>query len=262
MKLLLGDVEETALIPLAIRANETQRKNARITDNKAVEIISRLNIVTKQYDKFMSHEGVIARTIIIDKIVKDFIEKYPNALCVNLACGLDDRFSRVDNGKILWYDIDLDDMIRIRQKVYQQTERRKMISGNALEKDYTAQIQKRENVIVIAEGLLMYFSREQVKTLVGILAEHFENGRFVCELMHPLMTGNGKYHDTVKDTNADFGWGTKSGHEIESLCDGIKLVNEISLNSVMKKYSVRGFLMSVIPGVKSLNNRIAIFKIK
>ena len=36
MDLQLGDVQETALIPLAIRANETKRKNARIYDEKAV----------------------------------------------------------------------------------------------------------------------------------------------------------------------------------------------------------------------------------
>lgn len=31
MNLQLGDIQETALIPLAIRANETKRENARIT---------------------------------------------------------------------------------------------------------------------------------------------------------------------------------------------------------------------------------------
>ena len=34
--LKLNNVEETMLIPLAIRANETQRKNARIRDKKDV----------------------------------------------------------------------------------------------------------------------------------------------------------------------------------------------------------------------------------
>ena len=57
MDLILGDVQTTALIPLAIKANETKRKNARITDNKAVEIIDALGVDTAQYDKFMSHEG-------------------------------------------------------------------------------------------------------------------------------------------------------------------------------------------------------------
>ena len=56
MNLQLGDVEETALIPLAVRANETKRKNARIQDGKAVEIIDTLRIETKKYDKLMTHE--------------------------------------------------------------------------------------------------------------------------------------------------------------------------------------------------------------
>ncbi len=42
MKLQLGDVEVTALIPLAVRATETKRKNAVIRDYKAVKIIDEL----------------------------------------------------------------------------------------------------------------------------------------------------------------------------------------------------------------------------
>jgi len=38
MELKLGDVQTTALIPLAVKANETLRKNPRIRDQKAVEI--------------------------------------------------------------------------------------------------------------------------------------------------------------------------------------------------------------------------------
>lgn len=39
MELTFGDVEETALIPLAIKASETKRPNPRIIDRKAKEII-------------------------------------------------------------------------------------------------------------------------------------------------------------------------------------------------------------------------------
>lgn len=73
MELKLGDVQTTALIPLAIKASETLRPNARITDPKAVEIIDALEIDTKPYDKFLSHEGVIARTIMLDRQLKEII---------------------------------------------------------------------------------------------------------------------------------------------------------------------------------------------
>ncbi|MCH5255096.1 MAG: hypothetical protein J1F41_09225 [Lachnospiraceae bacterium] len=39
MNLQLGDIQETALIPLAIRVNETKRRNARIHDGKAVDTL-------------------------------------------------------------------------------------------------------------------------------------------------------------------------------------------------------------------------------
>ena len=38
MELKFGDVQETALIPLAIKASETVRPNARITDYRAKEM--------------------------------------------------------------------------------------------------------------------------------------------------------------------------------------------------------------------------------
>ena len=44
MNLQFGDIQETALIPLAIKASETARPNARIKDLKAKEIIDTLGV--------------------------------------------------------------------------------------------------------------------------------------------------------------------------------------------------------------------------
>ena len=119
MELKLGDVQTTALIPLAVKANETLRKNPRIKDKKAVEIIRTLKIDTKPYDKFMSHEGVVARTIMLDRQLKGIINNAPDTVIVNVGAGFDDRFSRVDNGRIIWFDLDLPDTIAVRKKLFQ-----------------------------------------------------------------------------------------------------------------------------------------------
>lgn len=132
MKLKLGDVQETMLIPLAVRAMETKRDKARIKDLKSVEIIETLGLDAQKYNKFLTYEGVVARTILIDGFAKSFIEKHPDAVCINLGCGLDDRFSRVDNGRILWYDIDLPDSIDVRRKAFEDTERRKCFQATYL----------------------------------------------------------------------------------------------------------------------------------
>lgn len=160
MTLQLGDIQTTALIPLAIKANETLRKNARIHDMKAVEIIKNLNIDTKAYDKFISHEGVVARTIMLDKMVKDFIKSNPNAVIVNMGAGFDDRFSRVDNGSISWIDLDLPDSISARKKAFPERERVTMISGSILEESWcnavNEEIQKKECSCFIYCGRSFY----------------------------------------------------------------------------------------------------------
>ncbi|MCD7998781.1 MAG: hypothetical protein LUH21_16280 [Clostridiales bacterium] len=75
MESKLGAIQETMMIPLAIKANETLRPNARINDEKAVEIIRQLNVHTDKYDKFMSHEGVVARTIMFDRALNGYLKK-------------------------------------------------------------------------------------------------------------------------------------------------------------------------------------------
>ena len=209
----LGDVQETALIPLAIRANETERKTARIHDNKAVAIIRELDVDTEKLDRFFSHEGVIARTVMFDEAVKKLFRKYPGAVCVNIGCGLDDRFTRVDNGKVQWFHVDLADSIEMRKHFFHETEREHMLAADILRAGWTEQIPKNQVVIVIAEGLFMYFSKEQVQTVLNSITGYFDRGFLLVELMHPKMM-NEKKHDTVKNTSAKFGWGTVTGREI------------------------------------------------
>ena len=91
----LGVVQETMLILLVIKANETLRQKARIRDEKAVEIMKQLQMDTEKYDKFMSHEGVVARTIMFDQALKQFLEKYPEALCPGLTLLRENSFNDV-----------------------------------------------------------------------------------------------------------------------------------------------------------------------
>jgi len=187
MDLKLSDVEETALIPLAIKASETSRKNARIKDYKAKEIIDTLGVDVSKYDPFMSHEGVIARTIMFREKLGELIAQYPDAVCINLGCGFDDKFSQVDNGTITWFDVDLPEQIAARRKVYEDRERCTMLEGSALGTDWMAAIPKDHMTIVVMEGVLMYFSEEEVKTCLKNLADNFENGYLLAELMCTFM---------------------------------------------------------------------------
>ncbi len=258
MELTFGDVEETALIPLAIKASETSRKNARIVDLKAKDIIDTLGVDVSKYDPFLSHEGVVARTIMYRDELKKLIAKYPDALCINLGCGFDDKFSQVDNGRITWFDVDLPDQIEKRRKVYEDRERCKMIPGSALDAEWTKQLPKSDMNIIVMEGVLEYFQKGQVKTCINMLCDSFEHGYLLAELHSPFLEKHGKQHDAVRHTNATFGWGTNSGREYLDLEPRMTLVSETSYNDEMKKYSIRGKIFAIVG--KNVNNRLAVFK--
>lgn len=259
----LGEIQETMLITLAIRASESVRQTARIDDEKAVEIIKALNVSADKLDKldkFMSHEGVVARTIMFDQAVKQFLDQYPDAVCINMGCGLDNRFSRVDNGILLWYDVDLPDVIRLRNEFFLETERVHMMEGSVLDASWAERIPQNRPVLIIAEGLFMYFTRNEIKKILTELSAAFPWYMLMTDLMSAFVSGKSKYHDTVKNTKAEFKWGTKSGRELEELCVGLTLIKESSLNEEMKKYSLRGKVFATIPKLRDCNNRLAVFQ--
>lgn len=256
----LGDVQETALIPLAIKSSESLSKEPRFYDAKAVEIVRELDFDTKKYDKYFSHEGVVARSILFDNEAKAIIRRHPDAVFVNIGSGFDDRFSRVDNGSIKWYNVDLPDSIALRERVFDKQERVYNIAADLTEKDWAKNIPADGTTVLIAEGLLMYFTEAQVAELLCSIREHFHKGYLLAELMHPMAVKNEKHHDTLKSTNAHFRWGIKDGREAEKLCEGWKLLKEVSFFEEMKKYSLIGKIGNKLMADKM--DRLAVYRFK
>ena len=260
MDLRFGDIQETALVTLAIRASETARHNPRIADKKATEIIDTLGVDVSKYDPFLSHEGVVARTIMFANTLRGLIAQYPDALCVNLGCGFDDKFSQVDNGKIEWYDVDLPDQIAVRRKVYEDRPRCTMLDGDALDGAWMSALpQDRSTNIIVMEGVLEYFTKEQTATCLHMLCDSFAHGFLVAEMNSMFMVKHSKQHDAIKNTNATFKWGTKSGAEFVELEPRMTLLSEHSYNEEMRKHTLRGKLFAMTLG-KNVNNRIAVFE--
>ena len=94
-KVNVTGVPETMVQTLYARAKETRKKNAKINDEIAVELVKKLDYDFSKADKdnAMTY-GVIARTIVLDQMVKQYLEKNANTVVINIACGLDTRCYR------------------------------------------------------------------------------------------------------------------------------------------------------------------------
>ena len=79
-KIVLSGVPETMLQTVYARAKESRGRGA-IRDKKAEELIDRLDYDFSLADRDAAmHSGVIARTIVLDRLVKEWLAKHAGAL--------------------------------------------------------------------------------------------------------------------------------------------------------------------------------------
>ena len=123
MNILIGDVAATSFVTLYCHAIESQSRDPILNDPKAVEITHELNktffnsniklereLAEGKLDKqLVVHVAIRAKQY--DKYVGKFLENSPEGVVINIGCGLDSRFLRVDNGKVIFYDLDLPEVI-------------------------------------------------------------------------------------------------------------------------------------------------------
>lgn len=169
----------------------------------------------------LSQIGVSVRTDILDRLTLQFLEKYPSGVVVNLGCGLDTRFHRLDNGKVWWFDLDLPESIDLRRHFFDESERFHFIATSALDLSWLDLLSQDAPKLFIAEGLLMYFTEAEVRTLLTTLAERCPQSEIIFEAMSPRLARHTEQHSDMKGYEARFKWGIKSGREL--LHWGIKL---------------------------------------
>jgi O-methyltransferase involved in polyketide biosynthesis len=172
----LGPVQETLMIPLLGRAQETEKANGLIQDPKAVEIVERLDY---DFSKWKSSRGVALtclRTRILDEYVEDFLRRHPGGTVVELGCGLNTRFERVDNGRAHWLELDLPDTIELRRRFFADTDRRRMLVGSLLDTDWFDEVESIGGPwCFISEAALIYLEEQEVRRLFGAIGSRFSS---------------------------------------------------------------------------------------
>ncbi|KOC51811.1 methyltransferase [Clostridium botulinum] len=260
MKLKLSGVMETLLIPLYVRAKDAISKTPIINDKKAAEIIKSIEYDFSKFESgWMTYYGTLARVKTMDMQARKFIEKNPDCVIVSIGCGLDTRFSRIDNGKIHWYNLDFPEVIEQRKLFFQENERVKNIAKSALDPTWTKEVETNgKKLLIISEGVLMYFKPDEVKEFLEILTSGFNSFEAHFDMIYKLLVNKGNMHDTVKKTNAQFYFGVKDGSEIVKLCPKLKQLGLINFTDELKH---------ILPGAKKLltpffyltNDRLCIY---
>ena len=241
IKVELGYVQKTLLLPLWGRAEESRKKNPKLMDNTAVEIIKNIDYDFSTISKninWITKYSWVARSLHTDRVISDFIKKHPQATIVNIGCGLDTTFDRVDNGKIIFYELDLPDVIDLRKNFFAGNDRRRTISSSFLDEEWLKGLEIKEGILFIAAGVFYYFNEEEIKNFFTALSHNFDE----CEIFFDAASPTGVKIANKKvieaggmASSAILKWGIKSAGQIESWDHGIKLIKKYPMFKGMKK---------------------------
>ena len=235
-KTKLSGVPETMLQTIYARAKESRGRGA-IRDKKAEEIIDRLDYDFSLADRDAAmHSGVIARTIVLDRLTGAWLAQNPGAVVVNIACGLDTRCYRMQ-GYSHWYNLDLPETIAVRKKLLPE--------DGAISQ--------------IAMSATMYLTEAEVKRIFAVISSRFSAATIFVEVMNPAVAKRYK-EKSIEGSHAKFTWGVKDGKTLAALLPEFRFAGEHSLTEGMAEFVPVYRLLGKIPFVRNISNKIIVLE--
>ena len=258
--LLTGSVE-TMLQSFYARAKYSRKKNAKFYDAKAIELVGKIDydFSKAEKDSTMSN-GVIARTIVFDELVKDFIKKNPDCTVVNIACGLDTRFYRMDNGRIIWYNVDLPETIELRDAIYHESGRVSTIGISATDPAWADKVTKRGKMLFIIEGLSMYLTSDENAQMLSIIRDKFDNATVLMECLAKKWVNKEHTEKSIQDTGAKFVFGADTFDDLGKAADGFRCIKNDNIIRGMTEIMPILKPFRNLPLIKKVTQKILIFE--
>jgi methyltransferase (TIGR00027 family) len=175
----ITSVADTALWVATFRATESERVDAIFHDPLASILAGERG---RKIARSIPHSaavgwGVVVRTFAIDRLISEALQMGVDTV-INLGAGMDTRPYRMDlPAHIRWIEIDLPDLVQLknaRLSEYAPVCRLERIGLDLLDRSSREELFARygaasKNTLLIAEGVISYFSNDDVASLAAEL---------------------------------------------------------------------------------------------
>ena len=187
-------VQETLVIPMYGRKMCSQLYPKIYRDETALRLIDQVDYdfsALEEKAKSIMHRfgflEVAMRQSDLAFEVREYLRAHPRAAVVNLGCGLDSTGRACDNGQCRIYNIDLPDVMAVREALLPAGERERNLAADLNDLSWFDAIDAptEDGAVFFAAGVFYYFRTEQVRALCAAMAERFPGGRLVFDAAGP-----------------------------------------------------------------------------
>jgi methyltransferase (TIGR00027 family) len=209
-----GSVEWTNLVTLYLRAYESRTERPILGDKTAAEAVDRIAYDFRRIHRMSwpaANQYLVAlRARQLDDWCAEFLARNPDAVVLQLGCGLDGRAFRLAvPPTVLWFDVDQPTVIGLRRRLYDDTESYRMIGSSVTELQWLDQAPTGRPTLIVAEGLLMYLHEHEVRRLLERLTDRFAGGEMHFDTLSALAPLMSKFF-----TRGIIKWGIRDVREI------------------------------------------------
>jgi methyltransferase (TIGR00027 family) len=240
-EMMLSGIPGTSLWGLKARAQEHQNPDGLFQDALAERWFQKLApffspALARWYTPTLQR-SIALRTDILDRAVRMHLQRYPDAVVVEMGAGFSTRYHRLQPEHAAWYEWDLPEMIELRLGLQEPlAPNHHYLAYSLTDNEWmkALSLEGPARYFFIAEGLFMYFPRETVETLLQRMQQHFPGAFIAFDVLGAL---NFKAAQAPgEDVDAPVYWGVEN---TETLLDALGLFaadTDLSLPAQIRRY--------------------------
>ena len=194
----ISEVSRTAILPLLCRAVKSEMNDPTFDDPMAVLCLERLLSISSEEEKKrilswrkkytgINKRDLKARIMTVrsfDNIASQFISDHPGCTVINIACGFDTRFWRIESDMCKYIELDLPEMIALKREILKDHLNYELIGCSVLDTSWIDKVTSsgNSNFLLLAEALFYYLPKHDVTRILQVISQKFERSQLVLEM--------------------------------------------------------------------------------
>ncbi|WP_406636586.1 class I SAM-dependent methyltransferase [Amycolatopsis sp. WGS_07] len=220
----LDPLRETLLLTLHAKALDSQSPHPILGDVHSARIAAEIDY---DFARLKVKPSLVCGTALrakkLDDAVRAFVSAHPDAVVVDLGCGLDPRALRCDPPDgVDWYDVDFPDVVALRSQFLPS----QCIGADLTSSGWVASLPRDRPAMIVAEGVLPFLPGDTFQRMVQGLTAHFGAGELALNGYTRFAAWSMKYHPTIKAIGITAAQGFDDAHEPEKWRAGLTLAEE------------------------------------
>lgn len=171
------------LQPLWLRSRESLSDDRLIYDPVAAAACRQCHLKPDCLTGNVNEQQLLHATLTLqgDRQVQHFLRRHPNGWVINVGAGLDTRFYRLDNGRCRWFELDTDENLLWRERLFHRSERYTMRSGSVTDLSWLRSLPVRQNtpLLLLCDQALLQCNSDELAYFVQNIGYHFSQAE-VC----------------------------------------------------------------------------------